>query len=442
MENFIPKKAETIAAKRQNRLLTKLGGNKHRAITNAWWQGDLFEVLGMVLIFSLNIYLISPLLGGIDQGTTFSGPVIPLLANAVVFITQAPFPFAVQLTHTLFFLVFPVSFYVLVQFLTGRKLTALISVLLSTLPVYLFAGARISAGFFKGDGPHTASLGLMPLGIYSLILFLRDGGIKHLVFSSLLNALIVLISPFGFITFTALAVFVTFSEMLLGNGRLKVARFALTLIAAFGLASFWYNPALAASLAFGPLGGEMRELIGHILPLSLFGAPILGACGYLLFDRKANQQPFFIAIFWTVVFFVAVVVGQNSFIPSNASRYLPELGISLSLLLGLGIVKLIDTLKAAQTGFIPKISNPAFSNPIITLILALLVFSIIFFKKGVYLKEHETVLLWSVSFKGKLWLALESFDKVSSTVGTIITVVAIIVLAFLMLKARAGKQRL
>ncbi|MDP2649497.1 MAG: hypothetical protein Q8P10_01495 [bacterium] len=442
MEEILPKQDETIAAKRINRLSKKFAEVRHKGfLDNAWWRNDIVEFSGIALIMSLNFYLILPLFSReVDSGSLFSGPVIPYISRLVSSIAQVPIPYAIHLTYVFIFLFFPLSFFILIQLLTGRRLVAIISMLFATLPVFIFAKIRIIGGFLGSDGPHIASLSFMPMAVYSLISFLRKGGVKNLLVVSISSAMILLISPFGFLAYFIFAVLATFSEMLLGQGRLKISRFVGVFIITFGLASFWYNPAFIVWMVLGPVGAETRTIIINFIPISFFVLPIVGTFGYLLFDRKTNLQPVFLACFWTITFLLIILMGKRNFIALGPVRYLPELGISVAFLLGIGVVSLIDFLKSPKFKIIPWLNKPALSNPLITLALILLVIAIIALKSNLDIETKEAANSGNNIEKSRLWAVKDSFNGSASLIGYAVTILTVTTLAFFAIMVRKGKK--
>jgi len=440
--DIIPKEDQTIAVKRFRRISRKIRETRIKVFApTGWWANKVVEVAGLVLLVGLNVYLIIPFWGNTGTSNPFSGPAIPFFAGAIRDLFTVSFPFALHLVSIFFFLLFPVADYFLIFLLTKRRLVALTSVLFATLPFLVFAKARIVAGFFGGDLPHVASLSILPLAIYWLISFLRHGGVKNLLVTAVVSAAIILTSPFGFISYCVFAVIVTFSEMLLGYGRLKFLRFGISFCAAIALTSFWYNPSFAWWMVWGPFGKEMRVVAEHLIPLSLFIVPVLGAFGFLLFDRKQHMQPMFLASFWTIVFVIIIFFGKGTFNLSVPSRYLPELGIALSFFLAVAMVWFIDALKLSQITTVPFLNRPGFSNPAITLVLVLLVTGILLFRETVPPPMEEVAAFWHTGMeREKIWLARENFDGISHAIGYIVTAATITIFALLAYRTRKNKK--
>ena len=428
MNDDIPTESETIAVKRAARVAEKIARSRLR-FTPAWWSKTPLEVLLVTVLFAVNLYLLSPALGTEAAKTSFSGPVIPLLANILKFF-GVPFAYAIQHVVVLFFAFFPVSLYFFIRKIGGRKLAAFLAILFASLPVSPFAFSRIISAFFGEDSPHIASLTLIPLALLTQIQFLREGKFINLFFASLFVALVALTSPFGFFVLVAFATVTTFSEMLLGTGRLKIFRFLVIILVAAGLSSFWYNPHFGLALIMGPVGEEVRETVARLIPISFFIVPILAAFGFLLFDRRPELQPFFLASFYTIGFAIIVSVG-GGFFPSHPSRYLSEFGISLAFLGGITLTRFMDFLKFNDKVKALKLDKPIFVNGFMGGLALALILAVVMGKSRVELTKREVLGLWTDVNRGEIWLQREQFRGVPAYYGYSITGMTIISLGLL-----------
>jgi hypothetical protein len=435
----IPKVNETIAARRSARLAEKfrqasMGIN----VINAWWTSGLVEVLLLGLILILNFYSIYSYFGTASSDAFFSGPVVPLMAK-LVGLFGFPLTYSIQIVNIFFFLALPLSLYVFIKFVTERKLIALLASLFISLPLYPFAQLRVVAAMIGSDSAHIASLSMIPIALYGLALFIRKGGVRNLIVASISSALVALISPFGFMTYIIFAFIFTFSEVLLGSGRLKFFRFLTAFFFAGGLNSFWYNPGFFIWMITGPLGEDVRYMISKLIPLSFFILPVLGAFGYLLFDRRPKLQSVFLALFYTLSFGTITLAGGGIF-PSHPSRYMAELGISLSLLLSIGIVKLVDFLKF--TPIINKLPAKGIVPNLILFLFVTVIVGMIVFGQNRLLIENENVLgIWEGVEKGDIWRAKENFKGVSSLSGYVISAFSFFGLSIIALKSRLTKYK-
>lgn len=340
-KDFIPDESKTIVSLRKDRLNNRKKQMLDRLrMSRAWWSGGQIEFLSLLFVFLLNLYIIYPFFGTYSEPVTFSGPVIPVLVN-MLSVFGTPFYYSLRILSIIFYLGLPLTFYVLVKYVTGRKMAAFLATMMLSLPVSPFALSRINYSLLGSESPHFISLTVIPVAVYFLLHFLKEGGLRNLIFCALFSSLVVLISPSGFFMLLIFSILATFSEMLLGHGRLKFIRMIIILVVVAGLVSFWYNPHYSLSLFLGDQGKEGRTTVMKLVPISMFSLPVLAVFGFLLFDRKPEMQPIFLASFFTLVFWIISAVGGN-FSSSGNLSYVSEFGFSLSLLLGILIIKSIE----------------------------------------------------------------------------------------------------
>lgn len=425
MEN-IPKETETIAARRSLRLAEKIRNTRARInVANSWWNSQAFELGFLLIILFLNVYSIYFFFGtSTNTGTFFSGPIIPLMAKFLE-LFNIPLSYAYQIVNIIFFAGFPFTLYILVKKATDRKIIAFMSVLIASLPFYPFAKVRVLSALNGIDSAHIASLTITCLSLLALFSFLKNGGAKNLLKCSLSAALIALISPFGFATFIMFAVILTFSEMLLGSGRLKIFRFISMLFFTGTLVAFWYNPSFTFWILMGDLGEEVRRTFSKLIPLSFFAIPAIAVFGYLLFDRKPTLQPVFLASFFTIAFLLISFAGGGIF-PSHPSRYISELGISLSFFISVVLLKAYESLPFFKT------YRPLAKIILITIFISLGL-GIIFGQNNLAPKE-EVLGIWTGVEKGTIWMEKERFNGISSIIGYLISTASLFFLTFLYTK--------
>lgn len=443
MEEKIPQKSETIAAKRAARLAVRLEeARKKFSVKPAWWSETLYESLVVLAILALNAFLVWPYFGTASPPVKFSGPVIPFLASLVNKIGVA-MPYAIQIINICFFLLFPLSLYYFIRKVTQRKMAALLGVILATLPFYPFAASRTGGMFLGEDGPHMASLSIVPVALGVFLSFLREGKARNLLIGSVLIALVGLVSPFGLLTFLIFAAITVFSEMLLGGGRLKLFRFLAILFFAAALSSFWYNPAFFFWMVTGPMGFSIKATGSRLIPVSFFIIPVLGSFGYLLFDRKPDLQPVFLASFYAIAFGLVALVGKGVSLPSQPARYSAELGISLAFLLAIAATKLGDLLKFSQVAFfssIYQIYRSLFVDATAVIIFLSLT-ALILFGRNQLLQEETNVLgAWDEIAKADIWMAREQFGGFHAYVGYTITGLTLSMLTFMGIKTKLDER--
>lgn len=306
-------------------------------------QGDR---LILVAIFILNLIYVWPFIWLDDKSNIFSAPIIPLLARVVDWLTPLSLSQGVSVVLAFFFALAPVLVYFFAWKTTGRRLVGLGTVLFYSLPANWLARGRIKMAFLVGDGGHVASLSLMPVASLWLLRFLREGGFKNLILTSLVMAAVALMSPFGLMTGLMVLGVITFSELLQGHGQLKIIRFIFSLIFTVGLVGFWYNPGFIGLFLKTPMGETVGRTFWNLIPLAFVVLPVLAAFGFLLFEKRAQLQPLFIALGLSVLFgMIAFADYMSHFFPSHPRRYLPELGLAISFLIGILAVSFSDYLQ-------------------------------------------------------------------------------------------------
>jgi hypothetical protein len=419
--SVIPGESETIAAKRSARLADKMRINRGR-VNPGVWGGAFLEGLGVIGVVVLNLLTVFQFLGTAAPATEFSGPAMPVLAKLFE-VFGFDFAYGLQLVNTFFFLGFIGGFYVLVKMVTGRRLTAFLAILLVSLPLFPFAEGRIRLSFVGRDSPHVASLAVVMLAVASVIGFMREGGGSRMVVSAILVTIVGLVSPTGFLSMVVFLVVSLFSEMLLGNGRLKAMRVGTVLALSAGLASFWYSPGFLYWLVMGPVGSDLRIVLGKMVPISMFAVPVIAIFGYLLFDRKPNWQPFFLALFYTLSF-IAVSLAGGGAKGWVRSRFVSEVGISVAFLGGILILKVFDRARlAAKSKWVNWLAWVGMG-----IVLLGTTGTIGLLRERVYKNSDMRVLgLWTGVEKDQIWEKRDEFlASPLANVGTVVSSITVI----------------
>ncbi|MFC1727462.1 hypothetical protein ACFL0Y_02975 [Patescibacteria group bacterium] len=415
-----PGKKERLAIKRQARMrrFNRLRGRLPDFSTR-WWiiVGEVLVVLGLLLI---NLYLLHPFFGREDKINVFSAPIVPILATVTEKIV--PFSFGIRIWLLAFLVFFPVSFYYFVREISGRRLAGLLSTLIVTIPASVFLGMRIQLGLLSQDGGHVASLTLIPLVCLLMMRFLRTGNFWTGVLSAAATTFVALTSPIGFLVLVTFMVVITFSEMLLGNGRLKIIRFLVIILMAAGFSSFWYSPKFIFLTLDSDQGQLIRQAFGNLVPLSFFLLPLLGIFGFLLFENRPQLQPIFIGLFLTVTFgLFSLGAGLGHSAPS---RFLAAFGLSLSFLLGVLAVSLYDFLRLSS--WLRKFKKIGHNRRVIAygLLAFLLILSLVLIMvntQGLWELESDLVLGLSSDKKVGLWQIKENISFMEGFLGYAIT---------------------
>lgn len=307
----------------------------------------------------------------------------------------------------------PVFFYFYVWELTNRRLTSFLAALIYTIPTF-----RLSQIIIYDDALHVVALGLVPLVLICFLRFLRLQTLNLAIISAIGIALVALISPFGLFTLLIFLGTVTYSEMLLGKGRMKLFSTLLILVTAAGLVAFRYHPAFVLKIFSGDHGKALISLLWNVVPISFFLVPVAGAFSFLIFDRRPNLQPLFLAGSSFSVFFVLFCVGNyisTVYIPVP-SRFLPELCLSFAFLMAL----ILAWLLGVKLRLSPKLSSGLNKGLLVFLLTFLLVS--IFFLRAYYwqLVQTETAILGVKT--------IESDGGISQVLGLVITILTSLLL--------------
>jgi len=322
--------------KRRRALLAKM-----KALPAKQWV-NVGEVLFLIILFVINFWLLRPFFGREDIMNSFSAPLIPFLANLFTFIL--PLSYAVRLWLLIFFLLLPFGFYFFIREISSRFLSACLASLLISLPIGVFLFSRVKLGFLEEDGAQIASLSLSMFSCLFLLKFLRQGQFKWSVITSVGIALVALISPLGLAILFCFCLAITFSEILLGQARLKLVRFIIALVVAAGLVAFWYSPQFVLNFLGSSQFQLLKKVLANFLPLSFFAVPVLAVFGFLIFESRPHLQSLFLAVFLAFGF-GSLALGTGFAYPMPL-RFLPVFGLCLAFLLGVVLMKGLDWLIA------------------------------------------------------------------------------------------------
>lgn len=353
-----PQKSETLVSKTEARIEKKKLLAHIGAIKIEHWVG-IGEAIFLITLLLINFGLLFSFFGKPDETNVFSAPLIPILAQATSF--MVPFVYGVRLWLLVLLLAFPVTFYFFVREITGRKFPAAVAALLISIPAEPFLKSRIELGLFADDGGQMAALTISAAVCLLLLRFIRQGGFKAGIIASLGIAAIALTSPLGLVILAFFALIITFSEMLLGEGRIKFLRLLTAFVLMIGFVAFWYHPGFVLMTIGSSQGELLKAAIGNLLPISFFALPIAATFGYLLFENRPQLQPLFLALFLTAGFGLIYLGGGVPI--STPSRFLPAFGTCLAFLAGVVVMFLYDFLRES-----PKIKaimpHPTFQRMI------------------------------------------------------------------------------
>ena len=418
-----PEKKETLAIKREEKIRSRFYLRKRFSdfAPSQWVERG--EGLGLIALFILNFILLLPFFGYEDRINRFSAPLIPTLASATSFLI--PFSYGIRVWILVFIILLPHSLYWMMKTISGRKLTGFLAALIVSLPVGIFLPTRVNLGLLGGDGAQVASLTFIPVVCIFLLWFLRGGKFWIGVLASAGVTLVALTSPLGTTVLLVFMGVITFSEVLLGWGRLKILRFLTVMILAIGFSAFWYNPKMAILILMSPQGQLIRQTFSNLLPISFFVLPVLGVFGFLLFENRPHLQPMFIAFFLMIGFgLFSLGAGVATAVPS---RFIPALGVSVAFFLGNFVVWLMSFLRISAK--LDRFRIPAWRRQLMAsglLGLVLIIICLINIFSGNRLRELEkgwvlgltsdqTVGIWEIREKMNFFESLIGFGVTGLT---------------------------
>lgn len=430
-----PAKKERLAKKQEERI-RRIAHLRSRLseFSPQWWVG-IGEILGLAVLFWMSFWLLAPFFGLENKTNVFSAPVIPVLATLTE--SLVPFPYGVRLWLLIFLIFFPLSYYFFVKGIAGRRLTAFLASFLVILPLGVFLLARVELGILGEDGAHIASLTLTPVVCLLLLRFLRTGRFWIGILAALGTTLVALTSPIGLLVLTVFMGAITFSEMLLGSGRLKFLRFVLVILLVVGFSAFWYNPKFAFLTIQSSQGQLVKKTLANLLPVSFFLLPLLGIAGFLLFENQPQLQAMFIAFFLTIGFGL-FSLGAGMAHPAP-SRFIPAFGISLSFLIGVVVVALFDFLRTS-----PRVKRfkPIYfyrrliSFGLIGAIFVLLFILFIVFSQNFWEIQYGQVLGLTAEQKVGIWEIKEGINRAENVFGYAVTGLAVLSVVILKLRLK------
>lgn len=319
----------------------------------------------------------------------FSAPLIPMLVD-VVRRFGVDIDISTRIILLSFFILSPVTLYFLVREATGRKMTAALAALVYSLPIF---SSRFESMMSLGDGAHVASLTFIPIACFWLLRFLKTGKYINSITASFWVLIVSLTSPFGLFVLLGMMAVITFSEMLLGSGRMKFMRLVWVLAAAAGLSAFWYNPAFIQINLASTSGRAVMAAVKNLIPISFVVLPVLATFGYLIFDKRDHLQPLFIALGMTILFGLISFAGRLApFAVSAQQRYLSELGLAIAFLwgvVGVFVYDLVDWLPESEYFPVARNKRSMIQRAMIVVLIAVSLVLVIFFPYELGIRERE-----------------------------------------------------
>lgn len=300
------------------------------------------DIILASILFGFNFFFLFPLFGQEYPSITFSAPILPVAARIISFVMPLNFSQAVGVLVLISFPLSSVFWYAFFKSLSKNTFLSFFAGLIFLLPWFFLP--RLHLFWQRGDGIHALGFAFLPLAGIAIVKFLRAGSFNLFLMAFLGVSLVALASPLSLLNLYLFFFVLTFSEMLLGEARVKILRLFSVCLFAQGISSFWYHPEYLLSLSKSDQGRLALASFWKLIPVSFFTIPIFGAFSFLIFDRKIKLQPLFFALTFTLIY-LGLVASENfgGYLSlSLPARFFPEFYAGLSLLLAILVNTLIN----------------------------------------------------------------------------------------------------
>lgn len=304
-------------------------------------------------IVLLSFLAIRPYFGTSWEIGPFSSGMVPSLADFLSGVLRIDKDIILSGLTLVGYALGPLSFYIFVYVVTKRHLAAIITGVAALLPMGIFSGhppERLVLALSGKDGAHIVGLTLILLISWLFFKYCRSGQLRFLIIGSVVEILVGLVSFFSVFVLMVFFVFITISEVLVGQGKAKLLRFLIQTGLLFGIIIVIYNISLWQMVS-SEAGRTTLAVLFNLLPLLFFIVPILGTFFFLIFDRRPALQPLFLAFTFTLVFGLLHLI-RSSFVDIpllSADRYGAELGVALVFLNGVVTTWIFDTVRVGKS---------------------------------------------------------------------------------------------
>ncbi|GEM_PF-3807749 len=329
-------------------LENRFGGNLIGQRLNnafAWWKGgklnkNSFFFIGM--LFIINLLVVFPLFTR-DLSLSYSSTFLLVVANFLEKLgisRQFFFSFLTIFSLSLS----PIAYYLFVRRIVLRhELTAFLATIIFIMPNPFFKeGFSLARALIGGDGSHAFAFSFIPLLLLYTQAFVQNGLPAWGVLSSIVTALIAIISPFAMFNLLILFGIIALAEGFLGNLRIKMARILFLLACALGLSFFWYYPNFIGQASLLSHVEFTIKKLWSVFPIVVPLIPIFGVLSFLLFDKREKLKPIFIgsSLFFIYIFLFLVSKNFNITGIFTAERYLIEMSFAFSFLCAIFLILL------------------------------------------------------------------------------------------------------
>lgn len=301
-----------------------------------------------VFIGLLSLYSVFGYFGTTWKTGNLSIIFVPFVGPMLTDLLGSANPWLSSLVLTGYFLG-PVAFYIFAFVLTKRHVTGFIASVMTMLPVNPFASEvprRLSLAVAENDGGHVIGLTIGVLASVIFLKFIRNGSKVLLGLFLLLGIILGLVSFFSVMILTISIALLTVSEILVGHGKRSLKRFLVSVGILFTLLCLLYNASFIQMLVSSE-GMSAVAVLTNLIPMTFFIIPVFGTFAFLIFDRRPQLQPLFIATTFSIVFgllnFVRVFIVDAALFDQN--RYAAEASFSFGIFLAILLTAFFDFLR-------------------------------------------------------------------------------------------------
>ena len=285
-------------------------------------------------------------------------PLLPYLVAGLHFLLNWSIGHAYRVVAGIAYAATPAALYALTRSISRSRVAALIAGLAySLVPTFLpgLAPSHIEILSVYGEGPHVLALPFILLAIAQLLRCMKRPtmfGYLATVILTVSVALTNVIALFAFVLFSVLALVL---EIVYGQPVRALRAFTLIALVSYGLVAFQYDlEFIQSSASFGAGGGVsfVGLLSSPFLPVLFISVLLIPGLLLILrqyLSKSDSTKSFFLGLMWLVVFGVIVLAKQlfEISLAPQPIRYVPEVDLSVSLVIGL--------LVAGAIGFILKL---------------------------------------------------------------------------------------
>jgi hypothetical protein len=289
--------------------------------------------------------------GGLPFHLSYT-PLLPYLVAGLHFLLNWSVGHAYRVLTGLAYAATPVAFYALARSISKSRVAGLVAgFAYCFVPTFLpgLAPSHIQILTVYGEGPHTLALPFLLLAVLQLLRSMRHPTrIGHLATAALV-AVVALANVIALFALALFALLALITEIVVGKPPQALRVFFLSIVISYGLVAFQYDLGfILASAAFGAGGGvSFADFVsGEWLPIVFVFAILVPGLVLMARHYLSKSERALILTMLGIVAFGLIVLSKQLFdisLVPQPIRYVPELDLSVSLLVGLVVAWSIES---------------------------------------------------------------------------------------------------